>query len=236
MKYMGSKNRYAKQLLPIILKDREPGQWYVEPFVGGANMIDKVASPRIGSDVNPYVIQALMSIRDHLHELPQSRAEFTESQYKELRISDAYKHKGYAGFAFSYSGKWLGGWRRDGEGKRDYIAESYKNAEKQNPFLQDIKLVCSAYNDLHIPDKSIIYCDPPYNGTTKYKDSFDHDSFWDWCRAMVFKGHQVFVSEYIAPKDFVCVWSKEVNSSLTKDTGSKKGVERLFMHERMVLL
>ena len=38
MKYMGSKNRIAKYILPIILKDRKEGQWYVEPFVGGANM------------------------------------------------------------------------------------------------------------------------------------------------------------------------------------------------------
>ena len=42
MKYMGSKNRIAKHILPIILKDRIENQYYVEPFVGGANMIDKV--------------------------------------------------------------------------------------------------------------------------------------------------------------------------------------------------
>lgn len=42
MKYMGSKNRYAKEILPLILKDRKENQWYVEPFVGGANVIDKV--------------------------------------------------------------------------------------------------------------------------------------------------------------------------------------------------
>lgn len=35
MKYVGSKNRHAKEILPIILKDRKPDQWYVEPFVGG---------------------------------------------------------------------------------------------------------------------------------------------------------------------------------------------------------
>lgn len=35
MKYMGSKNRIAKEILPIILRDRKPNQWYVEPFVGG---------------------------------------------------------------------------------------------------------------------------------------------------------------------------------------------------------
>lgn len=42
MKYMGSKWRIAKHILPIILEGRNDGQYYVEPFCGGCNMIDKV--------------------------------------------------------------------------------------------------------------------------------------------------------------------------------------------------
>ena len=44
MKYMGSKNRIAKFVLPIMIKEaNEKGiTTWVEPFVGGANMIDKV--------------------------------------------------------------------------------------------------------------------------------------------------------------------------------------------------
>lgn len=57
MKYMGSKNRIAKHILPIILKDRKENQYYVEPFVGGANMIDKVNGLRIGADNNVYLIE-----------------------------------------------------------------------------------------------------------------------------------------------------------------------------------
>jgi len=227
---MGSKNRHAKDLLPIILNGRTCMQAYVEPFVGGANLIDKVDGLRIGSDVNPYLIQALTSIRDCLDELPKNNIEFTEEHYSTLRKSDEYKHKGYAGFAFSYSGKWLGGWRRDGAEVRDYVAESYRNAVSQSPNLQGIELVCCSYLELSIPPNSIIYCDPPYFGTTKYRDDFDHDLFWTWCREKVADGHKVFVSEYTAPSDFVCVWSKQVNNSLTKDTGSKKGVECLFVH------
>ena len=49
MKYMGSKNRIAKEILPIMLKEREERTW-VEPFVGGANIIDKVQGNRIGND------------------------------------------------------------------------------------------------------------------------------------------------------------------------------------------
>ena len=55
MKYMGSKNRIAKEILPIMLEKRENRTW-VEPFVGGANMIDKVQGKRIGADINPYLI------------------------------------------------------------------------------------------------------------------------------------------------------------------------------------
>jgi DNA adenine methylase len=41
-------------------------------------------------------------------------------------------------------------------------------------------------------------------------------------------GHTVFVSEYNMPDDFTCIWSKEQVSSLTRDTGSKTAIEKLF--------
>lgn len=231
MKYMGSKNRIAKFILPIILKDRREGQWYVEPFVGGGNIIDKVGGNRIGSDSNKYSIEALRSIRDDINDLPKDNTQFTEVMYKELRFDDSYIFKGYIGFAGSYSGKWLGGWCRDGLGKRDYIAESYRNAVKQSPFLNSVDLLCCKYDELYLPNNSIIYCDPPYAGTTQYKDKFDSDKFWQWCRDKTLEGHQVFVSEYNAPDDFKCLWSKEIVSSLTKNTGSKKGTEKLFKYK-----
>jgi DNA adenine methylase len=46
---MGSKNRISKHLLPILTKHLKEDTYYVEPFVGGCNMIDKVDHPlRIG--------------------------------------------------------------------------------------------------------------------------------------------------------------------------------------------
>lgn len=229
MKYMGSKNRIAKEILPIMLKDRKEGQWWVEPFVGGGNIIDKVSGNRIGSDINKYVIDALKSIRDHIGTLPKDNKQFTENDYNYLKYDDTYEHYGYAGFAFSYSGKWMGGWCRDGAGKRDYVKEAYLNAVKQSPKLKDVGLVHCSYDELFIPKNSIIYCDPPYENTTKYKGTFDHKKFWEWVREKHFEGHTIFVSEYNAPEDFTCIWSKEIVSSLTKNTGSKKGVEKLFV-------
>jgi DNA adenine methylase len=232
MKYMGSKNRIAKHILPIMLEYKTEDMTWVEPFVGGANMIDKVKGKRIGADINPYLIDALIAIRDCVSDLPKNNKEFTEEDYKALRKTDDYKYKGFAGFSFSYSGKWLGGWCRDGLNKRDYVNESYKNAIKQSPNLQSLKLIQSSYDELPLnSDNCLIYCDPPYQGTTSYKDSFDHNRFWNWCREMNYRGHKVFVSEYNAPDDFKCVWQKEIVSSLTQDTGSKKAIEKLFTIE-----
>lgn len=230
MKYMGSKNRIARYILPIMLAERNKEQCWVEPFVGGANMIDKVCGKRIGADLDQYLIKALIFIRDCVVDLPKNNEEFTEFNYRDLKKSDLYKYKGYAGFAFSYSGKWLGGWCRDGKKERDYVREAYQNALTQSPKIKGVKFVNEDYRNLKIPKNSFIYCDPPYEGTTKYKVDFDHKIFWQWCRFKASKGHILFVSEYKAPDDFKCVWSKELASSLTKNTGSKKGVEKLFKY------
>ena len=39
---MGRKNRNWKEWITIITKELQPDQYYVEPFVGGANIIDKI--------------------------------------------------------------------------------------------------------------------------------------------------------------------------------------------------
>jgi Site-specific DNA methylase len=71
MTYMGSKNRIAKEILPIMLKERGQRTW-VEPFVGGGNMIYKVQGKRIGADINHYLIDALIAIRDCVEDLPKT--------------------------------------------------------------------------------------------------------------------------------------------------------------------
>ena len=111
--------------------------------------------------------------------------------------------------------------------------------EKHTPKLKGIDFVLSSYVDLHIPAGSIVYCDIPYIGAKGYSFSknFDHVRFWNWARLMVSMGHRVFVSEYNAPDDFICVWSQEVKSALSangKSGGSKKSIEKLFIHKSQV--
>lgn len=233
MKYMGSKARHAKHILPIILADRTDGQWYVDPFVGGANVIDKVDGSRIGADYNPHIIALWRAVADGW--IPPDVV--TEEEYAELKEQkriDALT--AYAGFAMSFGGKFFGGYRRDVAGTSGCIENmktqsrrSKKSLIKQAESLRGVHFVHSSYDQLEIPPNSIIYCDPPYAGTTGYATgAFNHEEFWQWCRDKVAEGHKVFVSEYTAPDDWTCVWSKDVNNTLVKDTGSKKGVERLF--------
>lgn len=228
MVYMGSKNRIAKELIPIITKDLKPNQWYVEPFVGGANMIDKIEHPyKLGADNNKYLIALLKAVQNG-QELPEyiNKDEYIAVKTNKDNYPDWYV--GFVGFVSSFRAKFFGGYSGYCTTKtgiqRNYIKERINNILKQN--LDGIKLVCSAYDALDIPANSIIYCDPPYNGTTKYKDSFDSDAFWQWCRDKAKEGHTVYVSEYNAPEDFKCIWEKQINSNLGGT--SKTATEKLF--------
>ena len=229
MKFMGSKRRLVKHILPIMLENRKPGQFWVEPFVGGGNMIENVEGNRIGADINKWVIEALTAIRDCPQELPKNNQEFTKEDYQKLRESDDYCFKGYAGFVFSFGAIWMSNWAHNNRNS-DYVAEAYRSAQKQSPKLQGVDLICSDYLDLYIPPNSIIYCDPPYKGTAKYKNThFDHEVFWDWVRVKS-KKHTVFVSEYTAPDDFKCLWEKLLVNELNKETDKRIQTERLFIY------
>ncbi len=227
---MGSKNRHARSILPIILNGRQGEQWYVEPFVGGANLIDKVKGKRIGADINEHVIALFKGLQSGF--IPPD--EISEKEYKTARsVDEVSAMKAFIGFGCSYSGKWFGGYARGNTANglpRNYCAESKRNILKQKEGINGVDFRHSHYTDLTIPENSIVYCDPPYAGATSYRDNFNHDAFWVWCGKLVEMGHKVFVSEYIAPDGWVRLWAKEVNNSLTKNTGSKKGVECLFSH------
>jgi len=231
MKYMGSKARFAKDLLPIILKDRKQNQAYLEPFAGGMNMIDKVDGIRIANDQHKELMAMWQALICDNWNPPQS---ISEVEYKAIKSnkSDFPKHLvGYVGFN-SFGGKWFAGYRRDKEGKRDYWGEHYRNITKQVPKLHGVILSCQSYLDLEIPRQSIIYCDPPYAATTTYRDAFNHDVFWDWCRKQSKSGHQVFVSEYKAPSDFKCIWEKGAKTTFSwhaENLSTKESVERLFV-------
>lgn len=242
MKYMGSKRRIAKHLLPIMLqkaKERNITTW-VEPFVGGGNMIDKVPDSftRIGYDLNPHTICAMIDVRDNPEQLPDS---VTECEYKSLIGSDPESIKSWVRFNSSFGGKFDAGYAREKPDSkaaiergsaRNYTSESKRNALKQSPLIQGVEFICDSYENLNF-ENCLIYCDPPYQDTSGYKTGdFDHDKFFDWCRNQA-KKNLVFVSEYNAPNDFKEVWRGEIktNFASTRAKATHNAIEKLFIVE-----
>jgi DNA adenine methylase len=243
MRYMGSKARIAKEILGIILANRVNNDMlFIEPFAGGFNLTAEVSGNRLAQDINPYVISLISFLYKHKDQPNLLQDYFpdvvTEQDYKDCQNS--YKtgcvnpYIAFVLFGCSFGGKFNAGYARDKTGKRNYASESKRNLMKQATKLgSNLSIKEGSYTtiDLDIP-KAIIYCDPPYQNTTKYKVSeFDYVNFYDWCRLAKSKGHEVFLSEYQAPTDFTEVWSKQVNCSLTnQDRTSAKisRVEKLF--------
>lgn len=50
-----------------------------------------------------------------------------------------------------------------------------------------------SYESVDIKPSSIIYCDPPYLGTSLYKQRLDHKKFYSWCEV---QDKPLFISEY----------------------------------------
>lgn len=230
MKYMGSKNRIAKHLLPIMLAEAEKHNitTWVEPFVGGANMIDKVPDTfeRIGYDLNPHTIAALVGIRDHVGEFPEN---LTESEYNNLKGTEPCNVGSWIRIACSYGGIFESKLAADKIGIRNYAQEAKRNALKQSPNLKNVQLICDSYENLCF-ENCLIYCDPPYANTSGYKTGeFDHEKFFNWCREQA-KKNIVFVSEYNAPDDFIELWRGEIktNFASTRKKATHNAIEKLF--------
>lgn len=226
MKYMGSKRRIAKDILPIILNNRKDNQYYVEPFCGGCNTIDKVPGLRIASDINPYLIALLKHLQDNEFNPPF----ITEEMYKDIRNNkENYPGwlVGYCAFEMSFGAKYFGGYAKNNIGT-NYNNSAKNSLLKQQPFLKGIEFYCVEYDKLSIPKESIIYCDIPYKNTTNYKNTFDHDKFYEWCFEKKTEGHEIFISEYNMPSEFNCVWEGKIKNTLKVDDNSKDVIERLF--------
>lgn len=106
MIYMGSKNRIAKYILPIMLAEAKKNKitTWVESMVGGGNVIDKVPASfkRIGFDLNPHVIIALKDIRDNPNDLPES---VTEEYYNSIKKTPPNHITSWVRFVCSFGSK-----------------------------------------------------------------------------------------------------------------------------------
>ena len=142
MKFMGSKSRIAKYIVPIIQKQIDDNniKTYIEPFCGGCNIIDKVkCDNKIALDLNPYLIALLKEVKNGntlLSEVPRELYNKAREAYRSGNISGFKEWEiGCIGFLSSYNGRFFdggyakAGWENTKNGRRwrDYYQESKAN-------------------------------------------------------------------------------------------------------------
>lgn len=234
MHYLGSKARHAKDIIEFTQSKRKHGQFYVEPFVGGGNMmcrVDPETGPRIANDYNFHMVQLLDQVGNHGWLPPETMNEKEWKVISKWKAKDGIDKEGpeAALYAFAATGPtfgstWFGAWAKDYEGKEGTRYRQARDAAaKDAPGLKGVKFYHRSNgggdyrnltrNDL-IPPESVIYCDPPYVGTTGYsgaketikvgesssKNEWKAHEFWKWADKLVDAGHTVYVSEYSGPR------------------------------------
>lgn len=229
---MGSKNRIAKYLLPIMIEEAKKHNitTWIEPFVGGANMIDKVPKEfkKVGYDINPHLISALIDIRDNVDILPD---ELSEDNYKLIKGTEVKSINSWLRFVCSFGGKFDNGYAREkGSDDTTFCGYGKRNALKQSPNIQNVDFLCDSFENLSF-ENSLIYCDPPYKGTSSYKTNpFPYEKFYEWCKEMKSKGNLIFISEYEMPSEFKEIWQGEIktNFASTRKKATHNAIEKLF--------
>lgn len=229
MRYFGGKHRIAGWVAGILqpLIDASPDGIYVEPFCGSCNVASKVSAKRkILSDIHPDLV-AMWQYAQSGGELPST---VTEDQYRESKsLPSPHWMRGFAGFGCSFAGKFYGGYARQNSA-RNYASNARNSILKKLPGLVGAEFSCGAYSDLVIPPGAVVYCDPPYSGTTDYAcGTFDSPAFWDWVRR-VSTTATVIVSEYVAPEGFMVVAERRVKTDMKVGAEQRKDIrtEKLF--------
>jgi DNA adenine methylase len=232
MKYLGGKFRTQKPISSVLNAyiTENHIETYYEPFCGSCWITKNIqCRNRYASDIHPDLILMWKALQEGW--MPP--AQVSEEEYAELKHAPSSALRGFVGFACSFGGKWFGGYARNNRGNkntREYCQEGRNSLFRRLPDLTDVQFQCISYNYLN-PVNSVVYCDPPYEGTTKYSMMFDHTMFWNVMRKWSLH-NKVFISEYKAPDDFECVLEVQTKTDL-KDKNNQliPRTERLFTYK-----
>ena len=231
MRYFGGKAKIAKELSVFLQSKILPNQTFVDLFCGSCNVVSKIqAKERIANDLHKELIALHIAVQQG-QELPNA---ISEEEYKHIRSNrELYPDwlVAFAGFGCAFAGDYFKGYAKDNRGD-DYCGNAKSSLNKKHSNLQDVKFVNLSYAEVQIPRTSLIYCDIPYKGTTKYSvGSFDHAAFYKYAKQKQSEGHTVYVSEYEhnVPEGWVVVWRHESRKSIRNKEGEQEGTVEVLM-------
>lgn len=232
MQYMGGKERIHKDIVGLIrLAQVETGATnYLEPFLGGASIGGRAArhfATATLSDYDPLVASLWSAVGEGW--VPPTN--LSEEEYDGLQmLGGSSPLEAFAAFGASFGGKKWGGYARDNNG-RDYAAAAARGIDKKAQGLSHATILQGSYS-IHCPgEATVVYCDPPYAGSTGYGVEFDHAKFWATMDKWVDRGAVVLVSEYQAPPHWVSIFEKNKGLGL-RHSAKTHGVEKVFTRNR----
>lgn len=222
MRYCGGKSRIAEKLAEQIIPWRKPGGRFIEPFCGGMSATVKL-QPDFASDASEPLIRLIKAVRDGW----DPPCEVTEEVYQDSKGSGTAL-EAFCGHCCSWGGKWWGGFAR--EDGRNFAQQGRNALLRKIEATRGVDFTACDYSDWICGEGDLLYCDPPYRGTTNgyATGPFDSDAFWAWARETADRGAVVFVSEFSGPG-----WAKEhcqfdSRTDLRKRGGGQASVEKLF--------
>jgi|SRR3990172_2815062 len=237
MKYHGGKAKLAPKFAPFLIEAlaKHDGRFF-EPFVGGFNIVPVIhdhVRQALCCDAHPGLITMWKAVQDGSFDPPGT---VTREEYNALNLARDWTNPltAFAAFGCSFSAKEFGGYA-SGDTRyavpRSYATEARNGILRKAKAMDRVVFMNENYEDMS-DENAVVYCDPPYANTTKYKtNAFDHSAFVKWCEWLVYRGCTVFVSEFEAPSaDWNCVWEFERNVSMAIGAGHKR-TERLFKLE-----
>lgn len=224
MQYFGGKYRIADSIVSVLNKYRKENQIFVELFVGGANIMCKMAGERYAYDFHRELICLWKSLQKGY--IPP--VDIDRELYINIKQNpDKYEPElvAFVGFGCSFAGKYFGGYASSLG--RNYASNAKNSLLSKIKTLKDVKFECKDYREVDC-EGALIYLDPPYLNTTQPLEKFDTKEFWERVRYLS-KKNTVIVSEYQAPEDFECIWEKNVNLDIRNKHNQKENrVEKLF--------
>lgn len=92
--------------------------------------------------------------------------------------------------------------------------------------IQNVVCYNLSYEQVDIPQGSVVYCDIPYKNTKGYQGKFDYDKFYEWALS---NKNCIFISEYSMPENFTEIYHIDKTCSLGSNN-NKQTVEQLFVN------
>ncbi len=245
MQYLGGKAGEGKRIAKECFSRLTPGSMFVDMFCGALNVIRHVPSKselaagglvdvtRVAVDAcGPLITMWKAAISGWVP--PKT---VTHEEYNKIKENpDPHDPMtAFVLFGCSFGGKWAGGYAKDRPQQR-YAECASNSVVKKAKDCAGVILEHNTFQNKHPgcwPIGTVMYCDPPYSGTTGYKAiaPFDSGAFWHWASEHARRGVHVYVSEsgsLEGPAGWRMVLEQTASQGGRLTKGHAPRVDRLF--------